>query len=487
MTAELVPDGCGANRCSCRFLERRVRAPTDYPGLRHMSRRRGPLPARRPGHGPSSAGTPAGVIEPICRRAEPGHQARQHGGTFPRCSRVDSPHHHHRQREGVRDHGEALPVRVLLRLSREQGRGQERPQPPIVRVGRHADRSAQSLGRRRRHAEARRHAADGRGTARGRQAAGGRCLARARARADRPGHAARSRPRHRAPPQSRGIQQHRPRAARRQPPSGRRFSARRCGVWVRQHCRRAVAVAGVDGEVSVGGGRGGPDRGVRSGVAEADADAAAVRRAPHRRRSGVPAGLRRHRAQPAERLPCGAPGSGGRRIRPQGLPRRAAAGQFVADRSHPLDRRPSGAERHPRSGEVRPVRARSAGLRRSDRGVQGPADRRRSPHRGGDSADLRRLAGAVRRSESVDPPRSAATVHAAAEYAAGADRPVEAAIRGGAGGRREDSAERRADCQRRGRRPVLAGVDPDAPRAWPASTPAGTPTGSTSRRARGES
>ena len=54
-----------------------------------------------------------------------------------------------------------------------------------------------------------------------------------------------------------GIQQHDPRPARRRPASGRRLPAGRCRLRVRQHRRRAVAVAGADGEVPVGGRRGG--------------------------------------------------------------------------------------------------------------------------------------------------------------------------------------------------------------------------------------
>ena len=63
---------------------------------------------------------------------------------------------------------------------------------------------------------------------------------------------ARSRPRHRAPPESRRIQLHGPRSARRRFPAGRRFSAGRCRLRLRQQRRRAVALHRADGEVPRG-------------------------------------------------------------------------------------------------------------------------------------------------------------------------------------------------------------------------------------------
>ena len=63
------------------------------------------------------------------------------------------------------------------------------------------------------------------------------------------GHAARSGPRHRPAAEPHRIQQHDPGSARRRPASRRRFPAGRCRLRVRQHRRRAVAVAGADGEV----------------------------------------------------------------------------------------------------------------------------------------------------------------------------------------------------------------------------------------------
>ena len=52
-------------------------------------------------------------------------------------------------------------------------------------------------------------------------------------------------------PESNGIQQHDPRSARRHDPGGRRIPDRRFRLRVRQHRRRAFAIAAADGEVDV--------------------------------------------------------------------------------------------------------------------------------------------------------------------------------------------------------------------------------------------
>ena len=115
--------------------------------------------------------------------------------------------------------------------------------------------------------------------------------------------------------------------------------------------------------------------------------------------------------------------------------------------------------------------------------VQDQADRGRASHRGRDSADLRRAAGALQRPEPVDRPDPPRDVHAAAERAAGADRAIEAALRRSAGGDREDPVQRGAGRERRGRRTVLAGLRPSA-ESRRRSTPAVTPTAQHQRRLR---
>ena len=75
--------------------------------------------------------------------------------------------------------------------------------------------------------------------------------------------AARPRARHRPPPEPHGIQQHGAGPARRGPPARRRLPAGRRGLRLRQHRRRALALARADGEVPGGRGEGLPGRPLR--------------------------------------------------------------------------------------------------------------------------------------------------------------------------------------------------------------------------------
>ncbi len=81
----------------------------------------------------------------------------------------------------------------------------------------------------------------------------------------------RSRPRHHAPPESHGIQQQRPRPARRRHPSSRRVPSGRQRLRLRQHRRRPVAAAGADGALHRGRRQGGARGHLRRRGDEADA------------------------------------------------------------------------------------------------------------------------------------------------------------------------------------------------------------------------
>ena len=154
-----------------------------------------------------------------------------------------------------------------------------------------------------------------------RQAVAG--LAGARARAHRPADAARSRPRHRAAAEPRGIQQHGQGSARRRHASCGRLPAGRLRLRFRQHRGRAVAVARADGEVPVRGASG--SRATRSS-APPPLQPTLTRLRSDGRRAGeartFPGAVRRHRAQPSERVSRGVPRAGRGRVR---RPRRRSA------------------------------------------------------------------------------------------------------------------------------------------------------------------
>ena len=182
--------------------------------------------------------------------------------------------------------------------------------------------------------------------------------------------------------------------------------------------------------------------------------------------AGGSRGVRRHRPEPAERVPrvhrvpvdgdyVIRVGLGG--VRPAGSePGRRWRSGSTSGRSRPLPHDP---------GTRRDVRRRPAGFRRPDDGVQGQADGRRSLDLGRGSAHFRRAAGAVtaartrrrarsRRAKAFKPP---------AGRDARADRAAAQAVR-----RRPRRSSRRCRVERRARqhgrrrRPVLAADRPVA-------------------------
>ena len=98
------------------------------------------------------------------------------------------------------------------------------------------------------------------------------------------------------PAEPHGVQQHDPRSAWRRSQSGRRLSAGRLGLRLRQHRRRAVGVAGADGAVPAGIRTRRADGGVWPRAAQADARAQ-ERRSPQDR--GVDGGAGRRTIRPA--------------------------------------------------------------------------------------------------------------------------------------------------------------------------------------------
>ena len=110
----------------------------------------------------------------------------------------------------------------------------------------------------------------------------------------------------------------------------------------------------------------------------------------------------------------------------------------------------------PRSGTRRNLRRRSAGLRRSDDGVQGQAHGRGPLDFGRGAADFRGPARALCRTESVDAAGPGGeAIQAAARRHAGADRPAAKGVRRDPGRAREAAAERRSRRLGRRRRPLL--------------------------------
>ncbi len=122
-----------------------------------------------------------------------------------------------------------------------------------------------------------------------------------------------------------------------------------------------------------------------------------------------PRRLRRHRPQPAERVPRHPPRARRRRVRRPRRPRRRAPEGIRARRGVAVGRSAGGANRHARSGALRDLLGRSPGLRRPDDGVPRPARRGRPVARGGDPAASskdcpRGTAGRTRRSGPPPPP-----------------------------------------------------------------------------------
>ena len=153
----------------------------------------------------------------------------------------------------IRHHRQALPRPELLHLPRQEEAG-ERSQPRVVRVERVARRASRSVGRGRGQASARRDAAARRRAAARRAAPGRGGMAGPRVGAHRCRDAAGPRPGDGAPPEPHRVQQHDQGTARRRRASRRRLPAGRFRVRLRQHRRRALALAGADGEVRVGRG-----------------------------------------------------------------------------------------------------------------------------------------------------------------------------------------------------------------------------------------
>ena len=107
-------------------------------------------------------------------------------------------------------------------------------------------------------------------------------LAGGRVRAAGPRDPAGSRARQRPPAQSRRVQQHHPRSARRRHPSRRQFSGGHRRLRLRQHQRRAESLPGAAGEVCRRRGALGAHGLVRAGADEAGGDAL-PRPGPHQR------------------------------------------------------------------------------------------------------------------------------------------------------------------------------------------------------------
>ena len=266
---------------------------------------------------------------------------------------------------------------------------------------------------------------------------------------------------------------------------GRRLPAGRLRLRLRQHRRRAVAVAGADGEVPVGRRARraralfGPPT-LKPTLTRCDPrDGASATRARSRR-------LRRHRPEPAERVPRRPSRPGRRRVRD---PRRASAASGRRRRSRSrvaVDRRARGADVVHDPERPRPLRSRSPGLRRPDRGVPRAltAGDRRSRWRFRGSSKACRPATAARTPRRGRP---AARVQPAAERHARADRQLRKKRSRSAGRAREDPAQRRA--RRNASRSAARTRRPPRPVA---REPAriyvcGHRNGGTSRRARGAS
>ena len=183
------------------------------------------------------------------------------------------------------------------------------------------------------------------------------------------------------------------RSARRRHAAGRRFPAGRFRLRLRQHRRRAVALAGADGEVHLGGRQGRAHGALRPADAHADAARACdPTGAASRRGAACPGdydvtGLSLPNAFHAiHRVPVeGEYVVAGRRW--------AARGPPVPSRSPWRSGSTSARSRtRARSGGRRDVRRRPAGLRRPDDRVPRPAAGGRSPASRGDPAHLRRAA-----------------------------------------------------------------------------------------------
>ena len=156
-----------------------------------------------------------------------------------------------------------------------------------------------------------------------------------------------SRPRHRAAAEPHRIQQHGPRPARRRPPPGRRLPAGRCRLRLRQHRRRAVAVAGADGEVPDGGGAGRADRALRAGDVKPTLSRCRCGR-PRRSSRDDARRVRRDRPEHAERVPRVLPRAGRRRVRRAGRSRAARGRRARCRCDRALGRRQAVGEREHR-------------------------------------------------------------------------------------------------------------------------------------------